>query len=336
MTTLTCPKCRQGMPETALDTGQCPACGFPLEGPVVLNEQQRQESRPFPVLILSIAVGVLAIGTYAYFKRPEIPPRNLPPERPPVTPEQESAVAKHILPFTPSSLTNNAPRSERGAPNPADPSSTVDDKNAQERTAVVEPKKETQRPTGAVMKIDPKIAPKRDFDNPDDTATLPDLATGDRVTLTGKLRVLKIGSVNGKASIDATGLVAEEIVISGDLNGEAVVQLNAPNGKVTIGGYVGGSSKITIVAPGGEVIVLESSGRLTDRSTTVVTAKRLEIAGKMLGNSRLVATLTTDGLLKVTAAEDNATLTYKKAAESDPPITIEKGAIRGGAKVIGE
>ncbi len=84
------------------------------------------------------------------------------------------------------------------------------------------------------------------------------------------------------------------------------------------------------------MIVLESSGRLTDRSTTVVTAKRLEIAGKMLGNSRLVATLTTDGLLKVTAAEDNATLTYKKAAESDPPITIEKGAIRGGAKVIGE
>ncbi len=233
MTTLTCPKCRQGMPETALDTGQCPACGFPLEGPVVLNEQQRQESRPFPVLILSIAVGVLAIGTYAYFKRPEIPPRSLPPERPLATPEPESAVAKHILPFTPSSLTNNAPRSERGAHNPADPS---DDKNAQERTAVVEPRKEPPRPTGIVMKIDPKIAPKRDFDNPDDTATLPDLATGDRVTLTGKLRVLKIGSVNGKASIDATGLVAEEIVISGDLNGEAVVQLNAPNGKVTIGG----------------------------------------------------------------------------------------------------
>ncbi|VTR94732.1 unnamed protein product [Gemmata massiliana] len=336
MTTLTCPKCRQGMPETALDAGQCPTCGFPLEGPVVLNEQQRQEKRPFPVLMLSIVVGVLAIGTYAYFKRSEIPPRNLPPERPLVTPEPESAVAKHILPFTPSSLTNNAPRSEENVSKTVDPPGAVDDRNTQERTAVLEPKKEAPRPTGVVMKIDPKIIAKRDFDNPNDTATLPDLATGDQVTLTGKLRVLKIGSVNGKGSIDATGLVAEEIVISGDLNGESVVQLNAPNGKVTIGGYVGGSSKLTIVAPGGNVIVLGSSGRVTDHSTTVITAKRLEIAGNMLGNSRLFATLTSGGVLKVTAADDNATLTYKKATESDPPVTVEKGAIRGGAKIIAE
>ena len=36
MLTLNCPKCRQGMPDDALDAGQCPACGFPIDGPVVL------------------------------------------------------------------------------------------------------------------------------------------------------------------------------------------------------------------------------------------------------------------------------------------------------------
>ena len=37
MTTLTCPKCRQGLTDDALDVGQCPLCGFPLDGPVVLG-----------------------------------------------------------------------------------------------------------------------------------------------------------------------------------------------------------------------------------------------------------------------------------------------------------
>jgi ssDNA-binding Zn-finger/Zn-ribbon topoisomerase 1 len=42
MTTLPCPKCRQQMPDDALDRGQCPACGFPLDGPLVLDAGSRR------------------------------------------------------------------------------------------------------------------------------------------------------------------------------------------------------------------------------------------------------------------------------------------------------
>ncbi|MBP3955594.1 hypothetical protein J8F10_09900 [Gemmata sp. G18] len=338
MTTLTCPKCRQGAPEAALDAGQCPACGFPLEGPVVLNDFNSEGRRELPVLLLLIVGGVIAIGAYAFFKQPVVPPRTREPDVTHAPPEPKSAVAKHLLPFSPEpQRPRDTPSGGQNTPKPGDPSGATGDKDPpQEPVRVVGPKKDGPRPIGVVMKVDPQIAPKRDFDNPDDAAALPDLNSGDRVVLTGKLRALKIGSVNGKGTIDASGLVAEEIVITGDLNGEAIVRLNAPNGKVTIGGYVSGASKLTVIAPGGAVIVLESSGRLTGSATTVVTAKRLEIGGKMLGSAKVFATLTAGGLLKVTAADEGATVTYKKAADSDPPIAVEKGTIRGGAKILAE
>jgi hypothetical protein len=212
----------------------------------------------------------------------------------------------------------------------------VDAKPPQPVPVVDPPKNGGPRPVGVVMKVDPKIAPKRHFDNPDDTATLPDLNSGDRVTLTGKLRVLRIGSVNGNGAIDASGLVAEEIVITGDLNGDAVVTLNAPGGKVTIGGYVVGTAKLTVLAPRGEVRVLANSGLFAGGSTTKVTAKRVEVAGKTGGGAKLYVTLTAGGSLKLTSADEGALVTYKKAATSDPPLTLEKGTIRGGAKIIAE
>jgi hypothetical protein len=194
-------------------------------------------------------------------------------------------------------------------------------------------KPDVPRPIGVVMKVDPKIAPKRHFDHPDDTAAVPDLNTGDRVTLTGKVRALRIGSVNGKGVIDASGLVAEEIIITGDLSNEAQVMLNAPRGKVTVGGYVAGSTKLMIVAPGGEV-VFAKSGRVSGSALVTVTTKRLEANCPLSGGAKVNVTLTAGGSLKLNRAEEGATVTYKKAAAADPAPVIEKGELRGGAKVV--
>ncbi len=331
MTTLTCPKCRQRMTDAALDVGQCPACGFPIDGPLVFNGTAKRRS---PALLLAVT-GVLVAGAgaagYAYYTQAK-------PSSPEVADARNDGSpgtpVKHIAPFphTPK------PRDPSGTdqpipPKPADPKDMTGTKDP---PPVVEPKRVGPRPLGVVMKVDPKIAPKRHFDHPDDTAAIPDLNSGDRVVLTGKVRALRIGSVNGKGSIDASGLIAEEIVITGDLNAEAVVTLNCPRGKVTIGGYVGGISKLTVLAPGGEVIVLADSGRLTGSAVTTVTAKRLEVAGKLLGAARLNAALTTGGSLKLTSTEEGAIVTYKKAAASDPALIVERGIIRGGAKVLAE
>ncbi|MBY0459928.1 MAG: hypothetical protein K2V38_21640, partial [Gemmataceae bacterium] len=196
------------------------------------------------------------------------------------------------------------------------------------------PPKPPERPAGVVIMIDPFDPPKRAFDNPNDTATVPDLNGETQLTLTGSLRILKLGSLNGKSAIDASRLAVEEVVITGDLNGEAVVKLRSPNAKVTLGGYIGGNSRLTIEAPGGVVVLTPESGRLTGSAVLTVTAKQIDAAGRLFGGCKLFATLTKGGALKLAAVEEGAVVTYKKADPSDPAPTVEKGIVKGGAKVI--
>jgi hypothetical protein len=329
MTTLTCPKCRTALPDDALDAGQCPRCGFPLDGPVILVPA----GTPFGGTRLLLAVGaalLLAAGVagYAFFgpagasiTQPAVEVAAVPSTEP-------AAPVVHVAPFPhqPKRLSANP-----SAP-PADPPGPMGDVG---QPPIPEPpkNKDRPRPIGVVMKVDPRIAPNRHFDHPDDTAALPDLNGWDRVTLTGKVRVLKIGSINGNGVLDASGLIAEEIVITGDLNRDAQVMLNAPNGTVTVGGYVTGASKLTIAAPGGEVIVA-GSGRLSGCPVVTVTAKRLEVNCPVSGTARVNATLNAGGALKLTLVEDRATVTYKKAAPNDPRLTVERGVIRDTAAVV--
>ena len=249
MTTLTCPKCRQGMPDDALDAGHCPACGFPLDGPFVFATPG---SRPVGTRLLLAAGAVTLLAgagytSYMLFSRTdtgtdtEVADR----EREPDVPVRFVAPVPHepkrLRPRPGGSHRPTARQQSTGAPG---------DKGPPPVPPVDPPKKAGPRPIGVVMKVDPKIAPQRHFDHPDDTAALPDLNTNDRVVLTGRVRALRLGSVNGNGSVDASGLVAEEVIITGDLNGEATVTVNAPNGKVALGGYVAGASKLTIRAAG--------------------------------------------------------------------------------------
>jgi hypothetical protein len=318
MDTLTCPKCRTGLSDNALDAEQCPQCGFPLVGPVVLVPAGS------PVggtrLLLSLTAALVLTGAGTIYALTDWSPQQAEPDPAPRELAALPIEAPVVVPVAP------APREVKPTnafPPPVEPPGPV----------AVEPKKDVPRPIGVVMKVDPKIAPKRHFDHPDDTAALPDLNTGDRVTLTGRVRVLKLGSVNGKSVLDASGLVAEEVIITGDVDRDAQVFLNAPNGKVTVGGYVTGASKLTILAPGGEVVVA-GSGRLSGCPVATVTAKRLEVKCPMSGTARISATLTAGGSLKLGLMEDGATVTYRKAAANDPPLTVEKGEMRGSAKVI--
>ncbi|HEY1187813.1 MAG TPA: zinc ribbon domain-containing protein [Gemmata sp.] len=312
MTTLTCPKCRQPMPETALDEGHCPACGFPIDGPLVLGTGTGRSRVPLLALLSVLVAGTATAGYFTFgFTNPQ--PLERAPEVASAQPAPEPAPTPAPEPKAPQPPA--APPNENETPAPG-------------------PNKDAPRPIGVVMKVDPRIAPHRHFDRADDTAALADLDGRDHVVLTGRVRGLRIGSVNGKGSIDASGLEAEEITITGDLNNEAVVALHAPNGKVTLGGYIGGTAKLTVTAPGGEVVLLARSGRLTGSAVATVTAKRVEVAGQMFGTAKLRTTLTAGGSLKLTTLEEGATVTYKKAAATDPPLVVDKGTVRGRAKVI--
>jgi hypothetical protein len=348
MTTLTCPKCRHTLPDAALDVGQCSRCGFPLDGPVVLGTSGPRSGGPRLLLITGAVLLAVAGGAgYAFFglsgahtDRSWVEVTALPSSDPQsVVPVLHGAPFPHE-PKPPDAGTTNPP------PTPADPQGAPDkgpqpnaeppgvpDKGQRPNPWLEPVKPAAPRPVGVVMKVDPKIAPKRHFDHPDDTAALPDLNTGDHVTLTGKVRVLRIGSVNGKGVLDASGLVAEEIIITGDLNNDAQVMLHAPRGKVTVSGYVSGSTKLTVVAPGGEV-TFAKSGRVSGSALVIVTAKRLEANCPLSGGAKVNVTLTASGSLKLNRAEEGATVTWKKAAPGDPAPVIEKGELRGGAKVV--
>ena len=348
MTTLTCPKCRRGLADDALDAGQCPLCGFPLDGPVVLVPPASRGGRTRLLVAGAVAVVLAGAGTlyalndwsFAQQEPLDFAPKTL-AWRPVELQHESGPQVPQLAPF-PHEPKHAAADPTNIAPPPpikAEPPGPVDMGQPPVPVVpvvVVEPppkKKAGPRPIGVVMKVNPKIEPKRQFDHPDDTAAVPDLNTGDHVTLTGRVRVLKLGSVNGKAVLDASGLVAEEVKITGDLGSDAQVRLNAPNGTVTVGGFVAGAAKLSIAAPGGEVIVAES-GRVSGGSVVVLTAKRLEVKCPMSGNARVTVTLTTGGALKLTLTEEGATVTYRKSAPNDPPLTIEKGLIRGGARVV--
>ena len=70
MTTLTCPKCRQGLPDDALDAGQCHLCGFPLDGPVVLGTHDTSAGGTRLLLAAGGAVLVVAVvAGFVYYDR---------------------------------------------------------------------------------------------------------------------------------------------------------------------------------------------------------------------------------------------------------------------------
>ncbi len=329
MTTLTCPKCRQRLPEDALDAGQCPLCGFPLDGPVVLAAPDTSGGGKWR-LVAEVATTLLftAAAVYWFIGRSE-PTRS--PHAPEVAALGPTDGERHVAPFPHESGPQTVPPPHTPDPHP---DKSRDQGLPPTRPVAEAPPKDGPRPISVVMKVDPKITPQRHFDSPDDTVALPDLNTGDRVALTGRVRVLRLGSVNGTGRLDASGLIADEVLITGDLNGEAHVQVTAPNGQVTVGGYVMGASKLTIVAPDG-VVKVATTGRVTGSATVTATAKRVEVNGPLSGSAKVKATLSARGSLKWVRAEENATVSYKRAAETDPPPTIDKGELRGGAKVVG-
>ena len=163
-----------------------------------------------------------------------------------------------------------------------------------------------------LLRIDPKEVREKHLDNPTGVATVADMNRDDRLTLTGKVRVLRIGTVAGKAVLDASGLEAEEVVVSGDISENAVVKLNAPKGRVTVGGHVVGVAKLTVTAPGGEFVVSAGSGKLGGACEVSVTAKRVAVRGPMAGTAKLVITLTADGSAQFGTIEDKAVVLYKE------------------------
>jgi hypothetical protein len=234
-----------------------------------------------------------------------VPPKDTPQTTPPKAP----AVAIAPMPHEPLVVPPTRPTELAVAPNPR------------------------PKPAPRVEIVGAFDGPNRVFDLPDGTVEVTDLDGGDKLALTGKVKTLRIGALNGEAVLDASQLGAEEIVLAGDINGSTVLKVSAPGGKVVIAGSVNGSAKLTIHAPGGEVVVAGENANVTGGTTLVITAKRADFRALLNGGTRVDVTLTVGGSLRTAKMDGGATVRYKPTSTADPVPAIETGELRGGATV---
>jgi hypothetical protein len=161
------------------------------------------------------------------------------------------------------------------------------------------------------MRIDPKEVREMQINDRDVIIMVADMNRTEHLTIKGRVGLLTIGTISGNARLDASGLVAREVIITGDVNQHAVVKLNTPRGRVSIRGHIEGSARVNVNAPDGEIVVAAPSGKLDDDAELTVVARDADIQGRMAGRSRLVLTLTGGGRAAVGVVEENAVVIRK-------------------------
>ena len=291
MTHLECPTCRQFVSDHALDAGQCPFCGY--DGAMVVAASPK---RAWLIATVAVVIGGAALGAYLLIPRAQ-------PIR---IHDFETAVSnsRPALPHQPVPV----------VPEPAPPPRLVVQQPTPLPVVAAPPKKNPWNPAPAVVgpiaRIDAAAIREKRIDAPEGAVSVSDMNRNDRLTLTGVVRQLRIGSIGGKAFLDASGLIAQEIIITGDLHGGATVKLNAPDGTVTISGHVEGTARVIVNAPRGEVVILAGSGRLDGESELTVIARNVEVKGAMAGNAKLILTLTGGGKVVLGPMHENASVEY--------------------------
>ncbi len=167
--------------------------------------------------------------------------------------------------------------------------------------------------------------------NPPDVFTLPfPLKTGEHVILKGKVKTLKVYMLDAGAILDASGLEATTVTISGKIDNKSTLKLNVPNGTVHFSGKVDNRSVIEINAPGGEVKFTsittgtKEGSKIDNGSTVVITARVVEFKGDINGtDTKVGVTLTRNAWLKVGSVSGKAVVEYKsQAAGWSPPDVI--------------
>jgi len=341
-----CPACGLEVSEAAFDRGTCPCCEHsflepvaapipPAPSPVVAQPIGPRSNSPSSRNRFLVGVAVAAVtvsgmvGVWQLLKRPVRPDEVAEVA---ATPPQPSAGLVPVG-FDPEVRRVPPVREIAPAPRPA---------NGQHRDAVaVQPAAVPLAPAPRAKADAVKVelvsvfdTPEKKLNNPTGTAEVLELSGTDHLVLTGKVKVLKIGQVNGEAVLDAAGLDVEEIVFTENVNGSAVVKLNAPGGKVRITRQINGSARLTIHAPGGDVVFSgDDDAGLTGGSVVAVTAKRVEIQCLMNGGTKVEATLTAGGSLRTRVMDGGAAVRYKPASADQTELKIETGELRGGATV---
>ncbi|MBI1830585.1 MAG: hypothetical protein HYR84_03935, partial [Planctomycetes bacterium] len=234
---------------------------------------------------------------------PAVPPEPVKPirqdEKPPIEKKSEPPVKKTD---EPKEIVKVDPKVKKGDEPKA--IAKVDPEPKKKDPAVPEPKKD-------VVKVEPKKEPAKLVRVDDNLAKLADpegefvvksLYGARRVQLIGTIKTLKIADVNERSTLDLSMLEADEIIITGNINGgskvilgqaktlrlrdvnnQSTVDASALGARhIVVAGSINGGSTIKLHAPKGTV---EFLGEVNDRSTVEIAAPEGKVVFKGRGNS---------------------------------------------------
>ena len=154
------------------------------------------------------------------------------------------------------------------------------------------------------------------------------------VKLTGVVKRLKVGEVMNHGFLDASELVAKEIVIVRAIRSDSSVRLNAPNGKVEFGGPINSRCKVFIIAPNGAVTFKANGAQVLGEAKLTIVAGCVDFQDRVQGWSTMVLlTLSSGGSLKFKEITGGAKVHYKRANPKDPDLDILAGSVHNQSEL---
>ena len=160
------------------------------------------------------------------------------------------------------------------------------------------------------------------LDDPAAVHTVPPLKKGERFVLRGKVKTLRVEGLDAGAILDASGLEAAQVYVSGTIAGRSVLKLNAPGGVVACSARVAGKSSVEINAPAGDVRFSTEGARVDGGSTVAINGRAVELRGEVNGiETKVIVTIPGTGSLKVGAVRGIARVEYRVVGEGTPEVT---------------
>jgi hypothetical protein len=225
-----------------------------------------------------------------------------------------------------------------------------------EKDAVVEAESKTEAKKDEPPRAEPKPEPippprpqdpgprrgililgeERQIHLPDGEYTLEDLNGGKRVKLTGKVRILRVGLVDGGSTLDASGLEAKEIILARKIDGQSTVRLLAPGGSVEFREPVSGESRLEVEAPHGRVSFTQptlsrskAGSKIDGQAQVTITAREVDFRGILSGTAtKVMVNLTRGGMLRFARIEGSTRLLYRKVEPADPEPRVLGSSVR--------
>lgn len=341
-----CPHCKLPLSRKELSLACCPVCKKTLDakatpGAAKLPASPAAELMPEATapgakggswlawgvpLIIVLACGGLCVTLFVGDLIPQKRPAASAPAAKTET-STASATQSSSQPIVIQQVATSSPAATAPAPSTPAVAAKPDTSAPAEAADPSEPADSTEVKNASVTKID----------KPDGEYVVDALNAGKIVRLSGKVKKLTVGSMDGGSRLDAAGLEVQDVVFTGPINGKSYVKVRASGGSIEFRGEISGFSTVWAYATEGKV----SFGSPSNRAASAVngdcrihiTAREVQFWGTVNGGTTQVQVrLTKGGKLLFTELTGGVRLSCRKVAKSDPDIVIEQGKIGDHAK----